>query len=269
MSKSIFDSDKKIYCINCGNYGHKVKNCTEPVLSYGIITYRFINSKPEYLLIKRKDTIAYIQILTGKYDLSSNNDYILSLISELTENEKKKILCIDFETNWKKLWSKKEISKNNEFLNCKQKFNKFLEFIEQPEIKKKFNKQNWLETEWGIPKGRRNYKEKNLSTALREFNEETNIKLTDIKFYNYDVIEEKYKSNNNIWYKHVYYISEYIGNNIIGINQNNINQVKEVDDLNFFDIEGVKKKIRFYHKEKLNILINLDNKIKQNQILNR
>ena len=31
----------------------------------------------------------------------------------------------------------------------------------------------WLEPEWGYPKGRRNYQEKDLHCALREFEEET------------------------------------------------------------------------------------------------
>ena len=32
---------------------------------------------------------------------------------------------------------------------------------------------NWNEPEWGFPKGRRNFQEKDLTCALREFEEET------------------------------------------------------------------------------------------------
>ena len=32
---------------------------------------------------------------------------------------------------------------------------------------------NWIDAEWGFPKGRRNYQEKDLTCALREFEEET------------------------------------------------------------------------------------------------
>ena len=33
----------------------------------------------------------------------------------------------------------------------------------------------WSETEWGFPKGRRNFQEKDLDCALREFEEETGM----------------------------------------------------------------------------------------------
>ena len=37
------------------------------------------------------------------------------------------------------------------------------------------SKTQWKETEWEFPKGRRNYQEKDLDCALREFEEETGI----------------------------------------------------------------------------------------------
>ena len=40
---------------------------------------------------------------------------------------------------------------------------------------------NWEDQEWGFPKGRRNYKEKDITTGIREFIEETGINSEDIK----------------------------------------------------------------------------------------
>ena len=40
---------------------------------------------------------------------------------------------------------------------------------------------NWLETEWEFPKGRRNFQEKDLDCALREFEEETGYSRDQIK----------------------------------------------------------------------------------------
>ena len=28
---------KKLYCVNCGKIGHNLKECLEPIYSYGII----------------------------------------------------------------------------------------------------------------------------------------------------------------------------------------------------------------------------------------
>ncbi len=41
----------------------------------------------------------------------------------------------------------------------------------------------YTDTEWGIPKGRRNNKESDLEVALREFEEETNVNDKIIVFY--------------------------------------------------------------------------------------
>ena len=40
---------------------------------------------------------------------------------------------------------------------------------------------NWIETEWEFPKGRRNFQEKDLTCALREFEEETGCNKNSLK----------------------------------------------------------------------------------------
>ena len=40
---------------------------------------------------------------------------------------------------------------------------------------------NWIEAEWGFPKGRRNYQETDFECALREFSEETGYSIKNIK----------------------------------------------------------------------------------------
>ena len=64
-------------CSNCGNIGHLFHNCKYPITSVGIIVYRNNNSnnKIEYLMIRRKDTIDFIEFIRGKYSLN-NKEYI-------------------------------------------------------------------------------------------------------------------------------------------------------------------------------------------------
>ena len=59
----------KNYCNNCGNYGHIYKNCRHPILSYGIILYHKCKFTDEIkiVMIERKDSLAYIEFLRGKY----------------------------------------------------------------------------------------------------------------------------------------------------------------------------------------------------------
>ena len=258
MAKSIFDVESKSFCINCGVYGHKIKTCNKPVISCGIILYyRENNDTLKYLLIRRKDTIGYIQIITGKY-ASDDTEYITTLLSEMTIDEKKKIESGEFEDLWDNLWLKKtgtNQQRSTEFNLSKMKFHLLLQNIKQNTLlSNKYNENNWSEPEWGFPKGRRNFKEKDINTAKREFTEETTINAKDINIMsNFPIIEE-YKSTDNIEYRHIYYIAEYTGNTDIQIDFNNKNQIKEVSDIGFFTLDDSLDKIRDYHIEKKKIL---------------
>ena len=55
-------------CNNCGIHGHLFYKCKKPIMSFGIICYRYnIYSKEiEYLLICRKDSLGYVDFLRGK-----------------------------------------------------------------------------------------------------------------------------------------------------------------------------------------------------------
>jgi 8-oxo-dGTP pyrophosphatase MutT (NUDIX family) len=260
MAKSIFDYDSKIFCMNCGCHGHKSKECEKPITSCGIILYK--KNKLEeikYLLIRRKDTIAYIQIVSGKY-ASDDICYIHTLLYELSNNEKYKIMNDNFDNLWDELWQKKNIKKRS--VDFELSHTKFLrlksEIINNPKLKDVFLEKIWSEPEWGFPKGRRNYKEKDLQTAKREFSEETSLTFNNINLLSNEPLVEIYKSNDNLHYKHLYYIAEYNGNSNICIDTNNKNQVKEVGDIGFFSYEEAVKKIRNYHKEKKKILQELN-----------
>ena len=92
------------HCNNCGISGHTFNNCKFPITSVGIIAFRYNAKKQlEYLLIRRKDTIGYIEFMRGKYSLN-NKLYLLNIISEMTRAEKEKILNEDFDTLWFDLW---------------------------------------------------------------------------------------------------------------------------------------------------------------------
>ena len=66
----------------------------------------------------------------------------------------------------------------------------------------------WGEPEWGFPKGRRNYHEKDISCALREFEEETGYKRTDLSIMqNIQPVEEIFTGSNYKSYKHKYFIA--------------------------------------------------------------
>lgn len=221
---------KQINCANCGGIGHIYKNCSQPVASYGVICF---NSSFKYLLIQRKDSMSYVEFIRGKYVIEHRR-YIYKLLSQMTVAERDCIKDNDFDTLWRDLW---QISDCNSFVReyteAKIKFDKLRNgfYISQSQSQSQSHtthnqtepviffdleiallktKSELKEPEWGFPKGRRNINEDDFDCATREFNEETAIDLSHLRFLQptkpYD---EVFIGSNKVRYKHVYYLAEY------------------------------------------------------------
>ena len=50
-------SKNNIYCTNCGKIDHLYKNCKNPIISYGIMLFKYVNNTLYLLLVQRKDSI--------------------------------------------------------------------------------------------------------------------------------------------------------------------------------------------------------------------
>ena len=62
---------KYMFCNNCGKQGHLYHRCKKPISSIGIITFRIIDGKFEFLMICRKDSLGYVDFMRGKYPLTN------------------------------------------------------------------------------------------------------------------------------------------------------------------------------------------------------
>ena len=112
------------FCNNCGKLGHLFHQCKMPITSIGIIAFRINNeNKIEYLLIRRKDSLGFVDFLRGKY-LPNNKEYIISLLNKMTINEKEFILNAEFSELWNHLWGENVgIQYRSEEKNSLEKFN--------------------------------------------------------------------------------------------------------------------------------------------------
>ena len=145
----------------------------------------------------------------------------------------------------------------NEYDDSKKKFN----YLKNKNLLQKLFevKSEWVETEWGIPKGRRNDKESNIECAIREFLEETGLKEKDLIVYkNVIPLEEIYTGINNLKYKHVYYLAtikndEYYMDNL-EIDSSNYEQYTEISNINWFNMKDSINHIRPYYYSKINII---------------
>ena len=95
---------KTIYCINCGKNGHNYKNCKNPIISYGIMLFKYELNEFKLLLVQRKDSIAYIEFIRGKYSIT-NTTKLFNILENITKTELSNILNYDFDYLWNTLWS--------------------------------------------------------------------------------------------------------------------------------------------------------------------
>ena len=97
-------SKNNIYCTNCGKIGHLYKNCKNPIISYGIMLFKYVNNTLYLLLVQRKDSISYIEFIRGKYSIT-NTSKLLTILSNITKYELHNILNYSFDELWNSLWS--------------------------------------------------------------------------------------------------------------------------------------------------------------------
>ena len=255
------------YCSNCGKSGHSYHQCKMPIISIGVIAFRF-NEKIndfQFLMIRRKDTLGFMDFMRGKYSIY-NKEYVINLLKEMTISEKKRLTTETFDTIWNDIWSNNPILpqyKNEENIS-REKFNALISGIMTQnetygldELIRISNKgQTWEEAEWGFPKGRRNYNETDISCAVREFVEETGYSQKNL--YNIDNIqpfEEIFMGSNYKSYKHKYYLMKMDGK---------ITEIKPFDKSEVSKLEWKTYKesldcIRPYNLEKKALIKNIYN----------
>ena len=257
------------YCNNCGNFGHLYKDCRHPILSYGIILYNKEKTEREeiiyrIIMVERKDSLSYIEFLRGKYKTPLNYEYIQLLISRMTKEETKKLLSFDFDTLWEKLWIHTETINQiikKEYQKSKIIFNQLKGGIKKEDVEYSLetiiqkSSQNYSMNEWEIPKGRRKGVENNKKCAIREFEEETNVKEDQYQLVtNVIPLIEEYRGINNVRYKHVYYLGEIDQLVNVEVNMDNINQYTEIKSIQWLTKEECFEKIRDYDVTKKEII---------------
>tara|TARA_Y100000780_G_C13675137_1_gene413950 strand:- start:534 stop:1364 length:831 start_codon:yes stop_codon:yes gene_type:complete len=254
-NKSLSNIKKQnCYCNNCKGNFIKSNLSKTPITSYGIILYYYDSILKDYkfLIIRRKDSLGYIDFIRGKYALS-NTTHVCNLINEMTNREKYNILNEDFDILWYKLWNNRYESIDQP---TKNKFESIKHGITTNLNLEKIIKNSttdWEEPEWGFPKGRKNFNEKDFTAALREFTEETGIQNKSIDvIQNISPIDELFIGSNYKAYKHRYYLAKLTDKSIIS-SLNNY-QKTEVSNQGFYTKNEVISKFRPYNKEKIELI---------------
>ena len=93
------------YCNNCGKQGHLYSQCKVPITSYGVIAFRYnpFLKENEYLMVCRQNSFGFIDFMRGKYSIY-NKHYISNMVAQMTIQEKKDLVTMEFDDLWRKLW---------------------------------------------------------------------------------------------------------------------------------------------------------------------
>jgi 8-oxo-dGTP pyrophosphatase MutT (NUDIX family) len=247
-----------MFCNNCGKYGHLFHICKVPITSIGIVCFRVHNNDIEFLMIRRKDTLGYIDFMRGKFSVYQKT-YILNMIKQMTIHEKESLI------------KKCHAVKNGLVVsNLKECIVQLIHGITTPQghaydlksliQETQGNGYDWDEPEWGFPKGRRNAQESDYDCALREFSEETGYAPAQLKnIRNVVPFEEVFTGSNYNSYRHKYYLM-YISYDTSVKNHNY--QKSEVSKMEWKSLSKCLASIRPYNLEKQTLIQNIHDCLK-------
>lgn len=281
---------KNYYCLNCNKRGHIFKNCTEPIISNGIIGIYIKNLSREkvsdldeflseklknvdfsdteyfddlldttynpnicFMMVQRKKSLGYLEFMRGRYTLTMV-DKLIHLFQQMTPQELDDIQTKDFDYLWNNLWDTNNIRNKNhhsEYVISKQKFEEMKLMYSQM---LKEIKPLYTFNEWGFPKGRREMYETDLICGIREFEEETSLDESNyILLENCDAVTEDLVGTNNVKYIHNYYLA--VINSATNKNYNLADDYnREISQTKIFTFEECMDVVRPYHVNKINII---------------
>jgi 8-oxo-dGTP pyrophosphatase MutT (NUDIX family) len=254
----------KYFCNNCNRTNHVYNNCRAPITSIGVIAFRCGETGPEFLMIRRRDSFGFVDFIRGKYSLN-DEAYIQRIIDEMTMTEKDSLLRLTFEQLWRLLWG--EYTRGSQYKNEEhisfEKYRQVLGGIRTKDGRIKNLHQfiedsptRWTETEWGFPKGRRNYNEKDLPCALRECLEETGYDITaDNVIQNIAPFEEIFMGSDMKCYKQKYFLA------MVDLDKKpkKAHDIMEVGLMKWMSFNECIRTIRPYNLEKIGIVRKINN----------
>ena len=213
-------------------------------------------------MVKRKDSMAYMEFIRGKYELG-DTEYLERLIGNMTLPEQKLIVAEEFDTLWTKLWGQGRDTHSAEYEISKSKYYQ----LDRVDLTTR-NRSKYSEPEWGFPKGRRMRGESDSVCAVREFFEETNIPPEAYTLHETLKFTETFKGTNNIMYRHIYFVAMLKDSKIVNLKQKlTFMQSKEISEVDWKSLSECKSVIRPHYTERLALMGQVERLIATHQSL--
>jgi 8-oxo-dGTP pyrophosphatase MutT (NUDIX family) len=211
----------------------------------------------EVLMVRRKDSISYMEFLRGKYDILDST-YIHNLITNMTKDEQRRIVEIPFSHLWSLLWGNGRDVNSQECIEAKEKF----EALDRGRLVYE-HRSVYDEPEWGFPKGRRMRKETDIDCAVREFFEETNISRDSYTLCRNLQFSETFKGTNGVMYKHIYFIGLLTDSKVVDLEQKlTPMQKREVSLVAWKTFDQCRALVRPYYTQRKEIFSDIENALR-------
>lgn len=224
--------------------------------SAGVILVQKLDKQIYYLLVRRRNSYAYVDLVCGRYNCH-NNEYIIKLCLQLTAEERVSLQHAPFLSIWRQLWVHIDSASSN-YQFAESKFNT----LKHPPNKYSLPLRSilrrlpcvWADPEWGFPKGKPEYNEGKLACALREMKEETNLTEDDLLSVASEPVVETLVGTNGLNYTNYYFIGQVKHPHGARLDKSNNIQSQEIGDLGWFTYEDAIKKFRSYEESKMRTL---------------
>ena len=217
----------------------------------------------EFLLIQRRDSLGFIELMRGRYRVN-DIDYIILHMKRITAAEREKYRIGPFEDLWNGMWGLDHSHLyRNEYETAKSKWETIHQGVTdaagrawtvadmiagagEPEAT----------PEWGFPKGRRDQQESDFACAMREMWEETGVLEKDVVvIQNLEPLTESFFGSNHVHYCHKYYIVWVPPNVKVGFDDTNDHMRREVGAIGWFTAEEGLAVLRAENIEKKEVLL--------------
>jgi 8-oxo-dGTP pyrophosphatase MutT (NUDIX family) len=206
-----------------------------------------------WLLVRRRVSIGFIEIMRGKYELRDTT-CVQALVDQATLAEREVLLTKGFADLWRDLWNGPASRRYQaEYEQSKAKFDVLRSRGTLATLCKE-SKTKWTEPEWGFPKGRRSSTETELACALRETYEEAGVHRKDLRVLESPSLLEEYRGSNGICYRHRYWLAEAPSTLEVRMDNTNADQRREISDVRWCSFDEAVALIRDYNTEKLAVL---------------
>jgi 8-oxo-dGTP pyrophosphatase MutT (NUDIX family) len=188
--------------------------------------------------VQRKHSIEFAEFIAGKYFFDDGFNYLRKLIYGMTPEERQIIKRNNMILQ--KIWEDPEVKmtlkvNDSYFKYCESRHNKLLDLFD---LATALSDTPYLryDTEWGLPKGRKENGETDIQCARREFEEETGIPRSNLALCPVSYTEEFIGLNGKL-YIYQYFLGQIINDDDIDRITHSDHEIKKLKLINIDDIQ--------------------------------